>query len=193
MKTIAIVAAAAATLAAASAHADTFNGPSVGVQGGWEENSVNNTNTAVGRAPITAKGDAGTVGVFAGYDWHLAPHAVVGAQAEYNFPLSSHINDGTNTIDSKRSIDLSVRAGYLYGGNTLFYGRVGYTNVRASVDMPGLVYASGSQNGLLLGAGIERAVTKNVTGRIEYRYTDLAEGDGKWDRHQVLAGIAYHF
>jgi outer membrane immunogenic protein len=45
----------------------------------------------------------------------------------------------------------------------------------------------------MLGAGVERAVTKNITGRIEYRYTDLSEGEGKWDRHQVLAGVAYHF
>lgn len=193
MKTIAIVAAAAATLAAASAHADTFNGPSVGVQGGWEENSVNNTNTAVGQTPVTAKGDTGTLGVFAGYDYKLTPHTVIGAQAELNFPISNHINDGVNTIDSKRSIDLSLRAGYLLNEKTLAYVRGGYSNVRASVDLPGVNYASGSQNGWLVGAGVERAVTKNVTGRIEYRYTDLSEGTGKWDRHQVLAGVAYHF
>jgi outer membrane immunogenic protein len=193
MKTIAIVAAAAATLAAASAHADTFNGPSVGVQGGWEENSVNNAVTALDHTPVAAKGDAGTLGVFAGYDWHLAPHIVVGTQAELNFPISSHINNGYATIDSKRSIDLSARAGYLFGDKTLVYGRAGYSNVRASVNLPDEAYASGSQNGWMLGAGVERAVTKNITGRIEYRYTDLSEGEGKWDRHQVLAGVAYHF
>ena len=66
--------------------------------------------------------------------------------------------------------------------------------MRESTAIPSLAtYVSGSQNGWLLGAGVERAVTDHVTGRIEYRYTDLSEGQGKWDRHQVLAGVAYHF
>ena len=194
MKTIAIVAAAAVALAATSAHADTFSGPSVGVQGGWEQNSVNDPTTGVGATSLHAKGDTGTLGIFAGYDYKLTPHAVIGAQAELNFPISAHFGDGNTTIDPKRSIDLSLRAGYLVDAKTLLYVRGGYSNVRAGTSVATVpVYASGSQNGWLLGAGVERAVTKNITGRIEYRYTDLSEGSGKWDRHQVLAGVAYHF
>jgi len=192
MKKIALVAVAAAAFAATSAHADTFSGPSVGVQGGWEENSVNNPTTAAGPTSVHAKGDTGTIGVFAGYDYKLTPNVVVGAQAELNFPVTAHFGDGVTTIDPKRSIDLSLRAGYLLDQKTLAYVRAGYANQRDSVAIP-TTYVSGSQNGWLLGAGLERAVTKNVTGRIEYRYTDLSEGNGKWDRHQVLAGVAYHF
>jgi outer membrane immunogenic protein len=192
MKKIALVAVVAAAFAATSAHADTFSGPSVGVQGGWEQNSVNDPTTAVGPTTVHAKGDAGTVGVFAGYDYKLTPRAVIGAQAELNFPITGHFGDGVTTIDPKRSIDLSLRAGYVLDAKTLAYVRGGYANQRDSVAIP-TRYASGSQNGWLLGAGVERAVTKNVTGRVEYRYTDLSEGAGKWNRNQVLAGVAYHF
>jgi len=194
MKKYAFIALATAALAATPAYADTFSGPSIGVQGGWEENSVNDPSTAAGPTTLHAKGDTGTLGVFAGYDYKLTPHVVIGAQAELNFPVTAHFGDGVTTIDPKRSIDLSARAGYLIDAKTLAYVRGGYSNVRESTAIPTLAtYVSGSQNGWLVGAGIERAVTQNVTGRIEYRYTDLSEGDGKWDRHQVLAGIAYHF
>ncbi|WP_082701229.1 outer membrane protein [Novosphingobium sp. FSW06-99] len=194
MKTLALAAVAAASLVASAAHADTFSGPSIGVQGGWEENSVDNTKTATGPTALDAKGDTGTLGIFAGYDYKLTPKVVVGAQAELNFPITAHFGDGVTTIDPKRSIDLSLRTGYLVDAKTLAYVRAGYSNVRESTAIPSLAtYVSGSQNGWLLGAGVERAVTDHVTGRIEYRYTDLSEGQGKWDRHQVLAGVAYHF
>lgn len=194
MKNIALVAVAAAAFATTPAFADTFSGPSIGVQGGWEENSVNDPTTAVGPTALHAKGDTGTVGGFAAYDYKLTPRIVAGVQAEFNVPITAHFGDGATTIDPKRSIDLTARAGYLVDDKTLVYARGGYSNVRESTFIPATAtYASGSQGGWLLGAGVERAVTKNVTGRIEYRYTDLSGGDGKWDRHQVLAGVAYHF
>lgn len=199
MKIFATTAAAAMALVATAAHAQSgtsaFTGPFVGVQGGWEENSVNNPTTGVGVTPLTHKGDTGTLGVIAGYDYQLAPHVVVGGQAELNFPFSDHITDGTNVVEAKRSIDLSLRAGYVVGDKTLVYGRAGYVNERVGATIGGdtPVVASGSQNGWQLGAGVERAVTQHVSARIEYRYTDLSEGDGKWDRHQVLVGAAYRF
>jgi outer membrane immunogenic protein len=100
------------------------------------------------------------------------------------------------SIQPKRSIDLSVRAGYLVTPQTLVYARGGYVNQRehTTIDTtPATYYARGNQNGWMLGAGVEHALTTNVTARLEYRYTDLSEGDGKWDRHQLLAGVAYHF
>jgi outer membrane immunogenic protein len=40
---------------------------------------------------------------------------------------------------------------------------------------------------------VERQVAQNVTARLEYRYSKFSEGDGKDDRHRVLAGLAYRF
>jgi len=195
MKTFALVAVAASALIATSAHADTFSGPSVGVQGGWTQNSVNDPTTAAGPTDLHAHKDSATVGAFVGYDYKLAPRVVVGAQAEINFPTATHVSDGVTTIKPKRSVDLSLRAGYLVDPQTLVYARGGYVNQRESTYVATVPanYASGNQNGWMLGAGVEHALTTNVTARVEYRYTDLSEGDGKWDRHQVLAGVAYHF
>ena len=188
------LASAVALAVPALAHADTFSGPSVGVQGGWEENSVRNPTTPLGVTPVTAKGDTGTIGVFAGYDYKLAPRVVVGAQAELNLPITAHFTDGATVLDPKRSIDLSLRAGYLVTPKTLAYVRAGYANVRYSAAIPAVAtYASGTQDGWLLGAGVEHALTSHVTARVEYRYSDLSGGDGKWDRHQILTGVAYHF
>lgn len=42
-------------------------------------------------------------------------------------------------------------------------------------------------------AGIERRILKKISARLEYRYSDLSEGDGTFDRRRMLAGIAYRF
>jgi outer membrane immunogenic protein len=46
-----------------------------------------------------------------------------------------------------------------------------------------------------VGGGVERKLLDNVSARVEYRYSDLGDNSdtGKFERHQVLAGIAYRF
>ncbi|WP_421855315.1 outer membrane protein [Novosphingobium sp.] len=53
--------------------------------------------------------------------------------------------------------------------------------------------AAENRDGLLVGAGIERAILPHLSARLEYRYSDFSKGDGKFDRHQTLLGIAYRF
>lgn len=194
MKTFALIAAGAVAMAATSAQADTFSGPSVGVQGGWVQNSVNDPLTAAGQNDLHARRNGGDVGAFVGYDYKLTPRVVVGAQAEFNLPIGGRVTDDVYAIQPKRSIDLSVRTGYLVNPQTLVYARGGFVYQRDRADIiPAQVSFNSNQNGWMVGAGVERAVTPNVTARLEYRYTDLSESDGTWDRHQVLAGVAYHF
>ncbi|MBV2148955.1 porin family protein [Sphingobium sp. AS12] len=45
----------------------------------------------------------------------------------------------------------------------------------------------------MIGGGVERQLTSNVSTRLEYRHFDLSEGDGNFDRHRVLAGLSYRF
>jgi outer membrane immunogenic protein len=56
--------------------------------------------------------------------------------------------------------------------------------------------------GWTAGAGIETAITDNIVGRVEYRYTDLgsdtlALGTGPtgvgFDSHSVLVGLGFKF
>jgi outer membrane immunogenic protein len=80
--------------------------------------------------------------------------------------------------------------------NTLIYARGGYTNarVRTSLDDGAAIpMASSHRDGWLVGGGVEHAITDNVSARAEYRYADLSEGDGRFDRHQALVGVAYRF
>ncbi|WP_068086564.1 outer membrane protein [Novosphingobium rosa] len=198
MKTAIYSAAAALTLAVApAAHAQStdngWTGPFVGVQGGWEQNSVRNPNNAISITPLTQKSDTGTLGVYTGYDKEVAPRIVVGAQAELNFPIDSRFGNGVASINPKRSVDLSLRAGYLVQPKTLVYVRGGYSNGLYGTDVGPAIHTSTDRNGWLLGGGVERKLTQKVSARVEYRYTDLSEGNGKFDRHQVLLGVSYRF
>ena len=45
----------------------------------------------------------------------------------------------------------------------------------------------------VVGGGVEHALSDNLSARVEYRYSDLGEGDGGFDRHQALFGLSYRF
>ena len=60
-------------------------------------------------------------------------------------------------------------------------------------DATGIVSDSDNHDGWLAGAGAERQITQNVSARFEYRYSKFSEGDGKDQRHRVLAGLSYRF
>jgi outer membrane immunogenic protein len=198
MKSIVYTAAAAIALASAPtvASAQSFTGPFIGAQGGWEENDVRNPTTAIGATPLAQTSDTGTLGVFMGYDKEVYPRIVVGAQAEVNFPISSRFGNGLASVTAKRSVDLSLRTGYLVTPKTLVYVRGGYSNALVGADAQtpaGYIHGSDDRDGWLVGGGVERKLTDKVSARVEYRYTDFSEGNGKFDRHQVLAGVAYRF
>jgi outer membrane immunogenic protein len=191
---------ASALATAAPAMAETYNGPFVGVQAGWNEDDQSSTRTDVGRVDGSGKKDAAVVGFLAGYDYKVTPHIVIGAEAGMNFGIDDrfggHTKETSYSINPKYSIDLTARAGYLVDDATLLYVRGGYTNARVRAWMTdGPVAHGGDENrdGWLVGGGVERAITSKVSARLEYRYSDLSEGHGNWDRHQVLLGAAYHF
>jgi len=188
----------AATIPAV-AQAQSFDGPSVGIQGGWVENKVRNPTTALGPVAVDASHDSAVLGGYAAYDKELGKF-VLGAEVGANIGTSDTVSGGTGTnrvmLDSKRSFDLTARAGYLVTPATLVYGRAGYTNdrVRTTLVSPtGTISASDNRDGWLIGGGVERKLTDHVSARMEYRYADLSEGDHRYDRHQVLTGITYRF
>lgn len=195
------VAALALTVGLASAaSAEPFNGPYVGVQAGWNQDKLGTPSTPLGNVAIDRSQDSLSGGVFAGYDYKVSPRFVIGAEAGVQFGNDDSVARDTGaalvTVDPKRSFDLTARAGYLVTDNTLLYARGGYTNarVRTSVeDAAGIRSASANRDGWLVGGGLEHAISDNVSARAEYRYSDLDEGNGKFDRHQALFGIAYRF
>lgn len=192
--------AAIALTAAGNASAQSFTGPSVGVQAGWSESKVRDPRTDLGRADIDASKDSFAFGGFVGYDYEVLPKVVIGAQADLNFTTGDTLRgvaSGTKiTLDPKRSIDLSARVGYTVTPSTLVYVRGGYTNarVRTTFTTSTATRSAGEdRDGWLVGGGVEQYIIPNVSARLEYRYSDLSDGRGTYDRHQVLAGVAYRF
>ena len=198
--TLTVLAAAAACVTAAPAAAQNFTGPSVGVQGGWQEEKVKTPQTNLGVLPIDRSRDSAVAGVFLGYDHELGRGFVAGVEGGFSIASSDKLRGGNGTtsvtIDPKRSFDATARAGYLVTPETLVYIRGGYANERIRMTMAsasGTSTMSENRDGWLIGGGVERVLMPHVSARLEYRFTDLGDSKGTYDRHQVLAGVAYRF
>lgn len=185
---------------AVPAQADNFDGPYVGVQAGWNRAEV--ADRTVDAQPVDAEvsRDALVLGGYAGYNHKINDRFVIGAEAGFSGAFDDELRaqSGGNslTIDPRYSFDLSARAGYLLNDETLAYVRGGYANTRVRAEtVTGGVTTRASENldGWLVGAGVERTVTDNISARLEYRYTDLGNNGGQYDRHQALIGISYNF
>lgn len=183
-----------------TAHAAEFDGPYAGAQVGWSSNQIKNPETSLGVIPMDDDQQSVTGGIYAGYDRRAADRVVVGVEGGLDFANDDEIKNTVTgdkyTINPKYSFDLTARAGYLVNPNTLVYARGGYTNARMKTTIDSAVAttsATDNRDGWLVGAGVERQFMKNASTRIEYRYSDLSEGDGNFDRHRVLAGISYRF
>lgn len=202
MKTLNLAAAAVAAVAAplpASAQA-AFDGPYVGVQGGWNGDDVTTVDTPIGALGPAQQRDSVVGGIFAGYDFRATDRIVLGGEAGISVgnddALSRTSRGVTFSIDPRYSFDVTARAGYLVTPTTLVYARGGYANtrVRADLGLPnGALRGSTSLDGWVAGGGIEQGLSARVSARAEYRFSKLGSGDGKYDRHQALIGVAYRF
>lgn len=184
----------------APAHADTFNGPYVGVTAGWDQDKV--SRNTIDAQPIDARTsrDAFVLGGYAGYNYKLADRVVIGAEAGF----SGNVDDTLRAtsagqplaITPRYSFDVTARAGYLATSKTLLYARAGYANnrVRTVLDTPtGEVRDARNLDGWLVGGGVEYAITPKISARAEYRYSDFRRDGGRYDRHQTLIGVSYNF
>jgi len=195
-KFLVITLAGAAALATSPAQADTFDGPYVGVQTGWDRHEIGVEDID----EADASSDSLFVGGFLGYNFKIAERVVLGAEAgistavDDSFGLTSATE--TLTFDPRFSYDLSARAGYLVNEKTLAYVRGGIagTRLRISFDDGADPFSeTGYVEGWQIGGGVEHALTNKISARVEYRYSDLGEGDIEYDRHQALVGVSYNF
>ncbi len=148
-------------------------------------------------------------GVHAGYN-HQMNNWVLGVEGdiEYSAADGSSVSPAGDRFKSELEWMGSVRARVGYAmDRTLVYatGGVAFGKVDAASTV-GAVTATDSNThvGWTAGAGLEYAVTQNITTRAEYRYTDLGDktydfgaagGAGKIgvDSHAVRVGASYKF
>src|SRR5690606_11603223 len=185
-----LVGAAFVALSTAPAFAQEFQGPYAGAQVGWNHDKA-----------LGDKQDAVVGGVFVGYDHQVAPNVVLGVEGGFSLGESDRIGpygpDNTS-LDPRYSFDAAARAGYVLGERNLLYVRGGYANTRARVarDVGGIAVSDKDNlDGWFVGGGVERKLLDNVSTRLEYRYADFGDDNdiGKYERHQILAGVAYRF
>jgi len=179
---------------------DLFTGASVGVQGGYERQSVDES-VLSGPDAVTldANGKGVTYGGYVGYDLQISGF-VVGVEAGFN-PNGRTItgdiaNGGTVELNPKWSANASARAGVVIAERALLFGRVGYNRMRYSVSRfangsdTATVTANENADGLMFGGGAEFAVHENAALRVEYRRSNL---DGSLRSTQILAGATLRF
>jgi|GEM_PF-894326 len=128
------------------------------------------------------------IGAFVDFDKYLGNSD---AFSDININRRRRFNEVSGSVDLDYSATVGGRIGFLTNNqNTLVYGLVGYTYLKLDGDLTetvGRVNRQGDQRvrnsaglpfpdeleGLTLGAGIETRLSRNVSFKFEYRYTDF--------------------
>lgn len=212
-------AAIAAVLAAASATAapvdssTAFNGPFVGIQGGWQQDEQRlQTTTGAGLVTGSRKNGAGFgYGGQVGYDYRLPGNFVLGAEVAVTGRTSDDgiVDASGNVYDLRlgRTVDATGRAGYVVSATGgLAYVRGGYANARFLLN-DAVARNAFNRDGYTVGVGYEQPIARHVSARLEYDYSDygrgylgqtaadygLADARERFRRNAVTAGINIHF
>lgn len=205
----ALAAVAAAGPALAQDTAETFNGPFVGIQGGWQQDrqTLQLNNGGVIAEASQSKSGFGYGGQI-GYDFRLSPSVVFGAEVDLTGRTGTSRIGGNNGYDLKqgRTIAATARLGYLATPNSLLYVRGGYANGRFTLS-DATSSESVNRDGYQVGVGYEQALGQNVSARVEYTHSGFGttnafnlaqnvgatDADVKYSRNAVTAGLNFRF
>jgi len=205
----ALVAAATAMPVLAQDAPLSFNGPFIGVQGGWQQDrQALNVNGIGFLSSDRQNKDGFAYGGQIGYDFRLSPQVVLGAEVALTGRTGSSLLNYNSEVEltQGRTIAATARLGYIVGNDGLVYARGGYANARYNVRTR-FSDISENRGGYQIGAGYEQTLRQNVSARIEYAYSrfgsaslpGLAAGIGandaqlKYSRNAVTAGLNFRF
>lgn len=193
----------------------SWTGGYVGLQAGYVSGEA--STVLVGNAFATGDVSGWLAGLYAGYNFQLDNNVVLGLEADVAWGDVGGFVQGTGPggvvlppqsgmqYDTSWSGAGRVRVGYAFDRVMPYIaGGVAITDMNAQAFAVGAPTDSFSETmvGWTLGAGVEYAVTDNLIGRLEYRYTDFGEFDitsgglgGSIDlrKSDVRAGLAYKF
>jgi outer membrane immunogenic protein len=179
---------------------ETFSGPYVGGQVGYGNRSIDEDFGITGVPAFDRDSDSVDYGAYFGFDAPVGPNFVLGGEAEIGAggeELDQTLLPGiTASVDPEWNYMLSARAGFVAGGRTLVYGRLGYGAEKVDIRVTDSTAPANSfrddgwSEGAVYGGGVEYALTPSTSARVEYRYKDY---DGSYNNQQVLAGVALRF
>lgn len=170
--------AAGFALAPAAAHAEGFDGPYVGAQGGL---GILNAEGSTLAGPVDTSDSEAVVGGFAGYRSSLGGTGLVlGVEGDVGIGIDS--GDGRYGVSGIGGIKL--------GDSTLVYTRVGYG---WRDGMP-----ADTGDGLVLGGGIETKLSDSLGLRLDYKRLDLDDTNFPdntidYSGHEVTGGVVFSF
>jgi len=141
-------------------------------------------------------GEGGVFGITVGGDYQVSQRVVIGAFFNYDWSniqsdasafVTTPTGSGTalTELEVEDMWSLGARIGYLPSEDTLWYVTAGYTEVKTSdVTFSGSITGLGSTSGVLasvpdfsgyfIGGGVETRLTKSISLKLEYRYTQLS-------------------
>jgi outer membrane immunogenic protein len=181
-----------AVLPPAAASAETFTGPRVQVTAGWDQLGFDLARYGPGHGKESGLG----WGAEAGYDFAVGRNLVAGIQAGVSASDAGHAYSDSTTshdIDAGRDIDVSARLGMRVSRNALLYGRAGYTNFRVddtSTTAGVTTIRATNLDGVLIGAGLEVAISPAAYVTSEFRYSNYQDGIS---RNQIRTGLGVRF
>jgi opacity protein-like surface antigen len=114
---------------------------------------------------------------------------VVGALARIEIP----VNTAGNLVDADKSWSVAARAGYLLRENVMPYVLIGYES--ADFSLAGIDVR---RDGLMVGGGLEIALSKHISLTSEYTYTGLGSTSAlgvpvDTDAHKIRLGLSWRF
>lgn len=189
--------AATAFTAPAFAQDATFSGPRAEGVVGWDR-------LEDGGGVDSDAADGVAYGGAVGYDFNLG-NVVLGVEGEVTGATTdtqaADIDVAGDTLEASMGRDLyaGARIGVPVGSRALLYANGGYTNAQLRTRYTaGAATIEDSENmdGWRAGAGAEVALTDNIYGKVEYRYSNYSSLDGydiDLDRHQVVGGVGIRF
>ncbi|MEO3413986.1 outer membrane beta-barrel protein [Roseovarius sp. CAU 1744] len=147
--------------------AEGWRGPYVGLHLGG---AVADFSGPSGLAPGASGEGRGMVGgLQVGYNWQRG-NSVLGAEADLSFAdISDDFPGGHFEEDMMTS--LRFRAG-VATGDTLVFGTLGVAWTEQQTTLTGVGSSTDFEPGLMMGAGAERFLGENVTGRVEAYFVD---------------------
>lgn len=138
-------------------------------------------------------GDGRLAGIVAGYNF-VAGRWLYGIEADAGYGQMRAVR-GSDRVKADVMATFRVRAGHIFDRDLVF-ATAGLS--LAGVNQKSAIMTSGNTSshlGLVVGGGIEHAITSSLTGRLEYLYGHSLEDGGTAikDLHMIRAGAVYHF